>query len=106
MRALIVVENGAIAPPPDQLPMLIQAFKAWRNKWRDKMEAFEFFAGRGGGWGVFNTSDETEFSQAMMEFPLNPFSTVAVHPTVDGDDALNRLGETINAMLSEMQKGQ
>jgi hypothetical protein len=45
------------------------------------MEAFEGFAGRGGGWGVFNTEDETELSQIQFEFPLTPFPLVQVHPT-------------------------
>jgi len=38
-----------------------------------EMESFEFFAGRGGGRGVFNTKDEEELSQMAMEFPYAPF---------------------------------
>ena len=104
MRALVIVEPGPVSPPPDALVPMLEAFAAWRERWRPKMEAFEFFAGRGGGWGVFNT-DDTELSQAMMEFPLMPFSSIQVHPTVDGDDALARLTETIKGMLAQMAGG-
>ena len=83
---------------------LLEAFADWRYRWRSKMDAFEFFAGRGGGWGLFNM-DEKELSQAMMEFPFAPFSTIAVHPTVDGDDALARLTNTTKQMLAAMGGG-
>ncbi len=71
MRVAILVEAGAVPPPPDQLPMLLQAFAQWRDKWREKMEVFAFWAGRQGGLGVLNVADESELSQMMFEFPLN-----------------------------------
>jgi hypothetical protein len=83
---------------------LLQAFQQWRDRWRPKMETFEFFAGAQGGWGVLNTADERELSQAMMEFPMAPFSTIHVHPTVDGDDALQRLIETTNQAMMAMSR--
>jgi hypothetical protein len=101
MRALVIVEPGPVGPPPDQLLGLLQAFAAWRDKWRGRMEMFEFFAGRGGGWGLFD-ADDLELSQAMMEFPFTPFSSIQVHPTVDGDDALARLTQTTKEMLAQM----
>jgi hypothetical protein len=82
---------------------LLQAFKGWREKWRPKMESFEFFAMGGGGWGVINTTDEKELSQAMMEYPFAPFSVTEALPTVDGDDALDRLIATFNQMMAAMK---
>jgi len=102
MRTLVIVEPGPVGPPPEVLPMVLDAMSAWRDRWRSKMEQFEFFAGRGGGWGVFNCADDTEFSQAMMEFPFAPFSVISVHPTVAGDDALERLKQTTKQMLAAM----
>ncbi len=102
MRALIVVEAGPVGPPPEAMMPTIEATKAWRDRWRPKMESFEFFAGRPGGWGVFNTADEAELSQVMMEFPFGPYSVISVHPTVNGDDALKRLTETMGQMLAAM----
>ena len=43
----------------------MHSFNAWREKWRPKMEMFEFFAAGAGGWGVINASDEKELSQMM-----------------------------------------
>ncbi|HET9443184.1 MAG TPA: hypothetical protein VFO65_07660 [Acidimicrobiales bacterium] len=104
MRALVIVDPGPASPPPETLPALLEAMAAWRDRWRSQMEMFEFFAGRGGGWGVFNV-DDIGLSQAMMEFPFSPFSTIAVHPTVDGDDALSRFTQTTKEMLAQMGGG-
>jgi hypothetical protein len=101
MRALIVTEPGPIGPPPEAIVGILEAFRDWRDRWRPKMEAFEFFAGRPGGWGVFN-GEETELSQAMMEFPLAQFASIQVHPTVEGDEALARLTATMKQMLEAM----
>ena len=67
------------------------------------MELFEFWAGRQGGLGVLNVADESELSQMMFEFPFNQFSNIDARPIVDGDEALQRLTQTINEMLAEMQ---
>jgi hypothetical protein len=103
MRTLIVLKAGPVAPPFEMLPTLLQAFKEWRNRWRPKMETFEFFAGAIGGWVVLNTADEMELTQAMMEFPFGGYSSTEVIPTVNGDEALDRLIETVNTMLVSMK---
>ncbi len=103
MRVVVLVEPGAVPPPPDQLPALLQAFADWRERWRDKMELFAFWAGRQGGLGVLNVADERELSQMMFEYPLNPFSSIDARPIVDGDEALQRLTRTINEMLGQAQ---
>lgn len=102
MRALVIVEPGVIGPPPEAMTALLGAFSQWRAKWRPKMETFEFFAGRPGGWTAVNCADETELSQMMMEFPFGPFSVVSVHPTVNGDDALARLTATVQQQMAAM----
>ena len=103
MRVALLVEPGAFPPPFDQMPMLLQGFADWRSRWREKMEVFEFFAGRPGGLGIVNAADERELSQMMFEFPLTPYSTIDVRPITPGDDALQRLTETMNNMLAQMQ---
>jgi hypothetical protein len=99
MRALVLVEPGETPVPPDMLLGLLEAFAAWRDRWRPKMECFEFFSRPRAGWAVFN-AEEAELSQALMELPLSPFSMVQVHPTVDGDDALRRLRDTMAQMMA------
>jgi hypothetical protein len=105
MRTLILSRPTPVSPPPEMMPMLLQAFKGWRAKWRPKMEIFEFFVSGAGGWGVFNTTDEKELSQIMMEYPWQPFSANELIPTVDGDEALDRLIETMNRMMEAMKPG-
>ena len=103
MRTLIFSKPGPTPPPMEMMPGLLQAFKAWRAKWRPKMESFEFFAVGAGGWGVFNTPDEKELSQAMIEYPFGPWSLTEALPTVNGDEALDRVIETMNQMMAAMQ---
>jgi hypothetical protein len=103
MRTLVISKQGPVAPPPEMMPVLLQAFKDWRNRWRPKMENFEFFSVGGGGWGVFNTADEKELAQAMMEFPFAPFSQNEALPTVNGDEVLDMLVETVNRMIASMK---
>jgi hypothetical protein len=87
------------------MPALIGAFKAWREKWRSKMEMFEFFSAGAGGWGVLNAADDRELSQIMLEYPFQAFSANELIPTVNGDDALQRLGETFEQMMAAMKQG-
>jgi hypothetical protein len=89
----------------EMMPALLQAFKDWRQRWRPKMEMFEFFTSGAGGWGVFNAQDEQELSQAMMEYPFGQFSLVETIPTVDGDAALDRAIQTTNQMMQAMRPG-
>ena len=39
------LKAGPVAPPLEMLPALLQAFKEWRNRWRPKIETFEFSPG-------------------------------------------------------------
>ena len=98
MRAVVIVRP--LSPvPPDLLPILFEGFANWRERYRDSMESFEFFAGGGGGFGVLNVSDEATLNQIMVEYPLLPFSEVEVHPLVDGDIALNQWRQALQQMM-------
>jgi muconolactone delta-isomerase len=89
MRASVYVQARTTAPP-ELIPALIEGFVAWRERYRSKMEAFEFFAGGGGGLGIVEVADEAELHQMMIEFPFGPWSTMDVRPIVDGDTALGQ----------------
>ena len=103
MRVLVLSRNTTTQPAPEMMPGLFQAFKAWRAKWRSKMEMFEFFSGGGGGWGVINAADDRELSQIMIEYPFAGYSTNELIPTVDGDDALERSIKSFNEMMHMME---
>jgi hypothetical protein len=84
--------------PPEQFGALTEGFVAWRERHRSKMEAFYFFAGKGGGCGVLNAADEAEVNQIMLEWPFSFFSDVSIEPVVDGDVALKQLQTALQAM--------
>ena len=86
-------------PPPEALPDMFQAFQAWRDRYRDQMETFQFFVG-GGGMGIINGSDEAELQRIITEFPFTPFSNMDVRVIVDGDVALRQWGEMLAAMAA------
>ena len=100
MRTVVIV-RPQFPVPPDQLPTLFDGFADWRERYRDSMESFEFFAGGGGGFGVFNVPDEATLNQIMVEYPLLPFSEVEVHPLVDGDTALDQWRQTLQQMMGD-----
>lgn len=97
MRVSIYVTPRATAPE-ELMPSLIQRFVEWRAQHRAKFEAFEFFAGAGGGMGILNVADEADLHLTMMGFPFGPYSNVDVRPIVDGDVALGHY----QAMIAQM----
>lgn len=100
MRVFITDRGTRFPPPPEQLPALADQFAGWRDRWRDKMESFEFFSDNNGGFGVVNVADETELYQLMSEYPFGPFDDVEARPIVDGDTALPRFREAVESMVS------
>jgi hypothetical protein len=70
-------------------------FRQWRERWRGKMESFEFFVDGNGGFGVVNVSDEHELQQMMLEYPFSLYDNVELRVVVDGDVSLERWGSAI-----------
>lgn len=98
MRVLVLVEDK-FPIPPEQFPALLDAFAGWRERYRDSMESFEFFAGSSGGFGILNVSDEETLSRIMTEYPFSLFSEITVRPVLDGDVALRQLREIMQQMM-------
>src|SRR5215217_6188671 len=98
MRVFVLVEPKFFAPP-EVFPVLMEGFAAWRDAHRQRMEAFEFFAGGGGGFGIFNVPDEATLNRIMVEYPLTPYSEVTVRPILDGDAALGQWREIMREMM-------
>jgi hypothetical protein len=83
------------------LPGLLDAFADWRERHRQSMESFEFFAGGGGGFAVANVPDEVTLNRIMVEYPFTPYSHITVRPVLDGDTALAQWRERMREMMSE-----
>ena len=102
---LVVISRPRFPVPPDQLPTIFQAFAEWRERYRSRMESFEFFAGGGGGFGVFNVPDEATLNQVMLEYPLLPYSELEIRPVLDGDTALRQWQQALQAMAGRKAAG-
>ena len=89
MRVMVLVQPR-FPIPPDLFPTLMDGFADWRERHRGSMEAFEFFAGGGGGFGIFSVPDEATLHRTMVEYPLTPYSEITVRPLLDGDAALEQ----------------
>jgi hypothetical protein len=98
MRAFVLVEPKFFIPP-EILPTLLEGFVAWRDANRERMEAFEFFAGGGGGFGIFNVPDEATLNRIMVQNPLTPYSEITIRPILDGDSALGQWREIMSEVM-------
>jgi hypothetical protein len=58
--------------PPEQLTAIMERFAVCREEYKDRTEAFEFYAG-GSGVMVVNVPDEVELNRMMAECPLIPY---------------------------------
>ena len=96
MRALILAK-AKLPPPAEAMPMLVQGFIDWRERYRGQMETFEFFASGNGGYGVVNMDEATLFGM-MVSWPFAPFSDIEIHALVEGDKALGMFLEIIQQM--------
>ena len=97
---IVVISRPRFPIPPDQLPALMQAFAAWRERYRSMSESFEFFAGGGGGFGVVNVPDEATLNQMMIEYPFTVFNDQEIRPVLEGDKALAQWQAALQAMAS------
>jgi uncharacterized protein YoaH (UPF0181 family) len=95
MRAFVLVEPKFFTPP-EIFPTLLEGFAAWRDANREHMESFEFFAGGGGGFGIFNGPDEATLNRIMVQYPFFAYSLITVRPILDGDSALEQWREIMS----------
>lgn len=100
MRVCIIDRGPRFPVPPEQMPPMWEQFTQWRERWRGKMESFEFFADGEGGFGVVNVADENELQQMMIEYPFGIFDKVELRVVIDGDVSLKRWGEAIQQLAA------
>jgi hypothetical protein len=98
MRVFVLVEPKFFIPP-EMFPTLLDGFAAWRDSHRESMEAFEFFAGGGGGFGILNVPDEATLNRKMVQYPFTPFSELTIRSILDGDTALGQWREIMSGMM-------
>ncbi len=103
MRTVIICKPKHPLPPdPAQVQQIFAGFAAWRERYRDKMESFEFFIGTGGGFGVIDVDSAEELHRITLENPIFFFCENEMIPVIDGDVALRQWGESIEQMQAQM----
>ncbi|HKG24478.1 MAG TPA: hypothetical protein VKB09_02470 [Thermomicrobiales bacterium] len=97
MRALIISRQKFPAPQAE-FPAIMQAFVAWRERYKPVMEQFEFFASGNGGCGIVDVPADQTLARIFVEYPWGPYSENEIHPILDGDTALGMWKEMIAQM--------
>ena len=100
MRVCVIDRGSKFPVPPEQMPAMMDQFVEWRERWRPKMESFDWFVD-GGGCGVVNVDDEAELHQMMLEYPFAFVDDVEMKPVVDGDRALAQAREAMRALAGQ-----
>ena len=95
LRVFVLVEPKFFIPP-EMFPTMLDWFAAWREAYRESMEAFEFFTGGGGGFGILNVPDEATLNRIMVQYPFTPFSEITIRSILDGDTALRQWREIMS----------
>ena len=95
MRSFVLVEPKFFTPP-EILPTLLEGFVAWRDTNREHMESFEFFAGGGGGFGIFNGLEGATLNRIMVKYRFFAYSLITVRPLLEGDTALEQWREIMS----------
>jgi hypothetical protein len=98
MRFVVIDRGPRFQLPLEEFPSTWQRFVDWRERYRGKMESFEFFLGGGGGFGVVDVDSAEELQQMLIEYPFNMYDEVEVRAIADGDASLRQWGEAFQAM--------
>lgn len=96
----LVISRTRYPVPREDFPMLVEAFAAWREKYRSVSESFEAFAGGDGGFGVVDVEDPADLHQMMIEYPFGPTSDIEVYPLIPGDQAIAMFQERAKALMA------
>lgn len=87
-----IIYRPKTAPPPDQLPGMLQAMGEWMQRHGDRVEGVQFFVG-GGGFGTIETNDAEDLARLISEHPFTQYADVEVRPLIDPQTALGILQE-------------
>jgi muconolactone delta-isomerase len=82
----LVTSTPRQAPTPDQVPALLEAERAWRERHAGRLHAYGWFA-EGGGYGVADVDDLETIHRMACEHPLAPFSETTIRPVLGADVA-------------------
>ncbi len=99
MKFLIITKQKHL-PPPDMMPVLVDALAQWVAANKKKSEAVYALAGQPGGMAIASVNSLEELDDMIQSFPMNPFSDIQTIPLADIDHAMTTLREQVKKMGS------
>jgi hypothetical protein len=84
------------------VPALTEAMMAWRDRYREHFESFDFFVG-GGGCGIVNFPEEPALNLFYLELSFSYFcdTDTDVLTPIPGDAALAQFQGMITALSQQ-----
>ena len=90
--------------PPEVALGLVQAMKAFAERYKDKTEQNWAFAGIAGGGAILNVDSHEELDKIMGEFPFGPFSKVEIRALADLSISLDNATRQLEAVIQSMPR--
>ena len=85
--------------PSELLPSLLDAEPEWRERYRDRLDAYAWFPG-GGGFGIADVDSEETLSAMVSEHPFSWCSDTQLRPIVDADVAVGQARAALERMTA------
>ena len=92
----LVISTPTHQVPLEDLPGVLAAEREWRERHREHLVVYGWFA-EGGGFGVVDVPDLETLSRINREHPFAYFSDTPIKPVIDADVASDQL----RALLEE-----
>lgn len=92
----LVISTPKHQLPMEQLPGLLSAEREWYGRNREHLEAYGWFADKG-GFGLVDVPDLETLSRVNKEHPFAYNSDIQIHAVVDADVAV----EQVRALLEQ-----
>jgi hypothetical protein len=86
----LVISTPKYHVPLEQIPDLLAAEREWYDRNREYIEAYGWFADRG-GFGLVDVPDIETLSRINLEHPFAYNSETEIRPVVDADVAVQQL---------------
>lgn len=90
--------------PPEMGLGLVQAMKAFSERYRAKTELDWAFAGLAGGGAILNVDSHEELDKIMGEFPFGPFSEMTVMAITDLATSMDNLTRQLEMAIQGMPR--
>jgi hypothetical protein len=86
----LVISIPKYPAPLEELPGMLAAEREWRDRNREHLEAYGWFADKG-GFGLVDVPDLETLSRINKEHPFAHGAEIQIHAVVDADIAVQQV---------------